>query len=332
MKKITSFLIAAVLVLSFSAKSQTSNLDFENWQSNSKATNWSSSMNFNILSIASIDCEFGSKTTQAHTGTYAMELKPYTMDLTPYKAILALMGIELPITKMTIPPILQYGSTSTVSITLDMISTLMDLADMNFENIEDLMQLAEAFEGLISEGAVIHSEPTYVKAWVKSSVPDTMTLIAFTTAAVGGQTTVVQAGMATTTNSTNWSELSASLTTLVPSVTPARLCVVVVGGGISAQQTTSYFVDDVTVDATVDLANYRAADFKVYPNPASDFVRIELEGEYDINIYDVTGKKVVAQKKLQGTSEINTAALRAGVYMLEVMQGDRMQTRKIVIE
>lgn len=272
------------------------------------------------MSVPMFNFEFGTKSTEKHGGSYAMELKAHTQDLSA-------LGYGV----LTIPPILQIGQTSAFNITLETIELLSNLSELDFSDISTLMQLANQAQGLISEGVSISSKPGYVKMWVKSSVPDTIIVAAYTTSGTGDQRVPTQSGMAVVTDATTWTEVTVALTDLI-STTPDKLGIVVVGGGLDVATTTSFYVDDVTVEGHTNNILTSNLTFKVYPNPATDIMKIDMDGEYSINIYDVMGKKVLSQTQLQGASDIDVSALGIGVYMLEVTQGEGTQMKKIGIE
>jgi hypothetical protein len=76
----------------------------------------------------------------------------------------------------------------------------------------------------------------------------------------------------------------------------------------------------------------------VFPNPASDLIAIQIKDlvkeNYDVVLYDVTGK-VVEQKTLyQGSTIVyfDTKTLYSGVYFVKIIVGDNVITKKIIIE
>ena len=67
--------------------------------------------------------------------------------------------------------------------------------------------------------------------------------------------------------------------------------------------------------------------FKIYPNPASDFVIIETQDNIkDINIYSVSGQKVMNTQN----KKINIQNLRSGVYLIEIKTDKSTTTHKII--
>lgn len=326
MKKITSLLLISCLMFCFTARSQNiQNLDFEGWWGPKDAKNWSTTTGISLENFHLISFEFGARSTDAHSGSYAIQLKPQSLGA--LGALLDAMGAEvgdIDFANMAVPAIMQLGETVDFNITM---ATIDLFFDFDFTNISAIQDLAAAFGGAISDGATIVSKPQYVKAWVKSSVADTITIAAFTK----NGDVYMQAGVNMVNNATNWTEVTVDLNDLA-SGTPNKIGIIIVGGGLTSSSTTSFFIDDVTVDGHTTSILSSTPSFKIYPNPATDLVKIEMDGEYNVNMYDITGKKVVEQNNLLNASEINTSALKAGVYMLEVVQGDKIQTKKIVIE
>ena len=76
--------------------------------------------------------------------------------------------------------------------------------------------------------------------------------------------------------------------------------------------------------------------FKLYPQPASDYVVIELNNEptkeINITIYDLSGKKVYSDRfQAKKTTRIATSSLRPGLYMLEVKVDQFSKVEKLII-
>ncbi len=78
----------------------------------------------------------------------------------------------------------------------------------------------------------------------------------------------------------------------------------------------------------------------VYPNPADDFVYVNLNAEkelgYTIRLYNLMGQEIFEQEKLNmGQSVINTSQFVGGLYFLEIESiedGEQLYTTKLIIE
>lgn len=77
-----------------------------------------------------------------------------------------------------------------------------------------------------------------------------------------------------------------------------------------------------------------AAQMTVYPNPASDFVTIELNEEIlsdsRITIYDVQGKLVMDKFFTKNPVELNVKMLKPGIYKI-VLNGESTNTKSLAI-
>ena len=78
-----------------------------------------------------------------------------------------------------------------------------------------------------------------------------------------------------------------------------------------------------------------AAQIKVYPNPALEFARVEVEGNLEneqlwVNLLDVQGRILQSKSLQQPTQrsqvELNVKALPKGQYWVQVSNGNRVKT------
>lgn len=78
-----------------------------------------------------------------------------------------------------------------------------------------------------------------------------------------------------------------------------------------------------------------AAQIKVYPNPAVEFARVEIEGSMEsdqllVNLLDVQGRilqsKNLQQHQQRSQIELNVKALPKGQYWVQVSNGKRVKT------
>ncbi len=74
---------------------------------------------------------------------------------------------------------------------------------------------------------------------------------------------------------------------------------------------------------------------KVYPNPVeNDLLTIEseIEGNVTVEVFDLTGKSILKPITLQNKTVINTASLKAGMYMLKFNSNLGSYTQKLIIK
>jgi TonB family protein len=79
------------------------------------------------------------------------------------------------------------------------------------------------------------------------------------------------------------------------------------------------------------------ATFSYYPNPANDYIMVDIKGDYDPNaIVAIINIKGTAVKQLtnlhNGLNEINTSDLLSGEYVIQIINGKTIKTDKIIIQ
>ncbi len=86
------------------------------------------------------------------------------------------------------------------------------------------------------------------------------------------------------------------------------------------------------IDVTLNVNSFENVEFNLYPNPAKNYVNLEVPaGEvYEVNVYSVTGKKVLTQR-INGSTRLDLSSLNSGVYMVNFKQGSLNTTRKLII-
>ena len=97
---------------------------------------------------------------------------------------------------------------------------------------------------------------------------------------------------------------------------------------LAARSTSTYGVsgtvrfDMVTVTANGQLGisefNNNKPHLTLYPNPSNGEI-VGLNGVYDIEIYDLLGKKILEQKN---TNSISTSGLNKGIYLVKTSTGE----------
>ncbi|XMO88260.1 T9SS type A sorting domain-containing protein [Algibacter sp. AS12] len=74
--------------------------------------------------------------------------------------------------------------------------------------------------------------------------------------------------------------------------------------------------------------NFEAIDFKIYPNPASNFINIESGNRIEkVSIYNLLGQDVLHR---QETNHINISTLHSGTYFVKIKTNKGEQVKKII--
>jgi len=76
----------------------------------------------------------------------------------------------------------------------------------------------------------------------------------------------------------------------------------------------------------------------IFPNPAEDILYLDIKGqqqvEYIINLYDITGKKVMTETGFngrEGSMALEVEGLEAGLYILELKGNNTIERRKVML-
>lgn len=93
--------------------------------------------------------------------------------------------------------------------------------------------------------------------------------------------------------------------------------------------------EEVLISGTQPL-NIRPT-YDVYPNPASEFVNIEINsgdaGDFSCNITDLSGRIIISEQKLlkDNKSTIDIRGLTPGVYFIKMQMNGQETVKKVVV-
>ena len=103
------------------------------------------------------------------------------------------------------------------------------------------------------------------------------------------------------------------------------------GGAIDPNFSQSSMVIDyvrVYQNTTASTEDVFANKFSVYPNPSSDVLNIRTNEPIDkVELYNTIGQLIVAKK----TTNVNISSINIGVYILKIYSGNRIVTKKVMI-
>jgi hypothetical protein len=71
-----------------------------------------------------------------------------------------------------------------------------------------------------------------------------------------------------------------------------------------------------------------AEQIKVYPNPVSEKVFLEIKNKAEITLFDVYGREILKTQQ----KELNVSDLPDGIYFLQLQTSDGMLTKKVVVQ
>jgi len=91
--------------------------------------------------------------------------------------------------------------------------------------------------------------------------------------------------------------------------------------------------DAVCTDAWITTGfSENKTEISVYPNPANEMITIETSKSFnEVSIHNLLGKKVYCNSCSTNTLSIATSEFKPGIYVLQIVFGNKTDNRKIVI-
>ncbi|MCH5244027.1 MAG: T9SS type A sorting domain-containing protein [Lentimicrobiaceae bacterium] len=84
---------------------------------------------------------------------------------------------------------------------------------------------------------------------------------------------------------------------------------------------------DPTANESLDVMG----NIRVYPNPAAKFVNITNLENADVEIFDLTGRRVYANNSVNGDLQVSLTAFAEGTYVVRLTQDGQSVHRKLVV-
>lgn len=87
----------------------------------------------------------------------------------------------------------------------------------------------------------------------------------------------------------------------------------------------------------ISEAQFNSMDFEVYPNPASEFIAVQVGNLVTetiiVKLFDVAGREVQSTFIYPGQTiaHFNTQTLYNGTYIVQIMNGDNVRTSRVVL-
>ena len=136
-------------------------------------------------------------------------------------------------------------------------------------------------------------------------------------------------------NSSKSNETTDNFTKNTLVFTPSGSFIVIyVRAPLAVDSSNEVFFDNISLvaTATASTEDIFAANFSVYPNPAKNLINISTVKSIEkAEIFSIIGKRVVSTTSLKN-NKIDVSSLAKGVYILKLVSGDVVGTRKIIIE
>lgn len=332
MKKL---LLSLTMLFTFSlltAQVPLNNGSFENWNgsaSTQQPNGWTTALVGNIVTEVfgvqvpiPVNTYFGSRVTDAHNGSYALQLQP---------ANVGIPGTEY---NINFPGVAQLGVAEGFNIPLqailDIVSMFTDSTGVNPGDIDPtvLTSLAQVF----APGDSCSKTPQSLNFWMKFAPMenDEVQVIAYSRSN-GQPVSYAEASIDQPANEYTYVS--------IPFDTPGQPCdsisiIIMAGNFGTADLNTVLLVDDVTITpAGVGVADRNATQFHTYPNPATDYVRVapEVAEPYRCQVYDLQGRLLRVVESDGGQATVDVSDLARGIYTLTIDQNGMTSNHKVVV-
>jgi PKD repeat protein len=91
--------------------------------------------------------------------------------------------------------------------------------------------------------------------------------------------------------------------------------------------------NDMQVIIGVNELQANAMNVVVYPNPANDFIQVEIQGtsNFQYAIYNVVGELVTSDNSLTSLKRLDVSAYPQGLYTLRIVSGTEIQVSKFMV-
>jgi hypothetical protein len=95
------------------------------------------------------------------------------------------------------------------------------------------------------------------------------------------------------------------------------------------------WIDDLSFSGAVGVdEDLTENNIYVYPNPASDHLTIDFRNkthlDNEVEIFDVVGKNIIAEKINANSGKINIASLENGIYIMRIKSNDKVFSKKFI--
>lgn len=78
-------------------------------------------------------------------------------------------------------------------------------------------------------------------------------------------------------------------------------------------------IDNFVLTSLTGLEDEKLNTLKIIPNPTTDFIQFTLEQKGELYIYDLQGRKILAEQVQKGDNRIDISYLEKGVYIVEAI-------------
>jgi ACT domain-containing protein len=85
---------------------------------------------------------------------------------------------------------------------------------------------------------------------------------------------------------------------------------------------------------TTTVTDAKTSKFNLFPNPTNGFITIELDkiSNYELSVINVLGQTVYMNSITDINTSVDLSSFDRGVYTIELSNGNRVYSEKLIIE
>ncbi len=87
----------------------------------------------------------------------------------------------------------------------------------------------------------------------------------------------------------------------------------------------------VQVNRPLPVPEYAEGDFRVGPNPTRDVLRVQAPAGTQVELFDMSGRKLLNNTMIEDGFSFNVSNFSAGIYFVKMTNGKSETVRKIII-
>ncbi|MCF8232239.1 MAG: T9SS type A sorting domain-containing protein [Bacteroidales bacterium] len=122
----------------------------------------------------------------------------------------------------------------------------------------------------------------------------------------------------------------------IPTNPGSQACIITIKNDLIGSRTDFIDKDLVVVNSTNTTLNQKQKNITVYPNPADEQIKVEMQNHQDANyvqIYEPSGRMLKQTEIIQNPAKINCSKFSSGIYIVKVLNRENrtIVNRKIAV-
>jgi len=82
----------------------------------------------------------------------------------------------------------------------------------------------------------------------------------------------------------------------------------------------------------LNVSDLNASEVRIYPNPSTGLVNISSKADNNIEVFDMTGRRIYTTQAQSGTSTLDMTPYGKGIFVVKISDGKNIITKKVIIK